>query len=203
MTWSLLLALLVLPACGHSPPPTLYTLTTRPGAPRDEVAGVVEVRTPALAGYLDRHQLVRAVGAARLELVRDAEWAEPLAGMIGRVLASDLAGRLPNAVVTTDSGHARAEAEVRVELDVRRFELDASGGLVFDGVIGLRPLGRPPVLHGIVLTEGAGQAPEQIIGGMSELLSQLAARIASLLPALTRPASSAPPAAGRLAPDDS
>jgi uncharacterized lipoprotein YmbA len=169
----------LLAACGHSSQPTLYTLSARDGSARADVTGVLELRTPSVAGYLDRHELVLQVASQRLELARDAEWAEPLDAMIARVLVRNLSQRLPQARITLDSGHARAEPQLRVELDVRRFELDAQGQLVLDGLVALRaPTGAPALLPIALARPLASHRADALVQGMSELLGELAERIA-------------------------
>jgi uncharacterized lipoprotein YmbA len=181
MKW---LALLLLSACGHSAQPAFYTLTSREGRTRPDVAGVLELRTPKLAGYLDRHELVQKVSSEQLALAQGAEWAEPLAGMLARVLAADLAQRLPAAQVTVDSGHARAEARLRIDLDVRRFERNADGQLVLDAQVAVRPASGAPTVQTFVLQRAShGGSPRDLVRGLSELLAELAERISALLPA--------------------
>jgi uncharacterized lipoprotein YmbA len=172
--------LLMLCGCARSSQPAFYTLSARDGAPLSEVKGVVEVRTPKVAGYLDRHELVLRVSAQRLELAGDAQWAEPLDVMLARVLARDLQQRLPAAQVTVESGHARAEASVRVDLDMRRFEGDGDR-LVLDALVALRPPQGAPRLQTVTLEREATRGEASMVAGMSELLAELATRIAAAL----------------------
>ncbi len=168
---------LLLCACGHSAQPAFFALSTRDGGARTDVSRVIEVRTPTLPGYLDRHELVLRVGT-QLELARNAQWAEALPSMLARVLARDLAQRLPHAQVTIDSGHARTDPQLRIDLDVRRFDIEG-GELVLDALVALRPPTGAPTLQTLVLRRQARATTDGLVEGMSELLGELAERIAA------------------------
>ena len=101
------IALLALSGCA-SPDTTFFTLSVAPGTP---VAALplaaprtVELRTPGIPGYLDRTDIVLRDVDYRLQVGRFESWAEPLAGMTGRVLAEDLSQRLPAMSVFTEAG---------------------------------------------------------------------------------------------------
>jgi uncharacterized lipoprotein YmbA len=192
----------LLMACARSPQPTFYALTARDGRTHPGAAGVIEVRTPHLPGYLDRHELVLGLREQRLELASDARWAEPVAPMLARVLASNLAQRLPHAQVLTNDGHVRAEPLVRVELNVQRFERDAQGKLLLEALVALHVPGstagviRQVALHDATSRQGA----DDLVRGMSALTAQLADQLASVAMELlmnpTAPSVSSPTRSG-------
>jgi len=145
-------ALLFALGCGRSPDPTFYTLVAYGGGQTYPASGlVVEVRRPNIAGYLDRREIVQRVAAQQLDVASGALWAEPLATMFERVLASDLAARLPQSQVVTGQAALASHADVTIDIDVQRFEQNA-GKLVLEAQLGVRDLaGAKPVLSRVVL----------------------------------------------------
>jgi uncharacterized lipoprotein YmbA len=179
---------MLLCGCARSSQPTFYTLSPRDGRAQSDAAGVIELRTPHVAGYLDRHALVLRVMADRLELAPHAEWAEPIDGMLARVIASDLARRLPQAQIVTEA--VRAQPQLRIELDVRRFEIGANDTLLLEALVAIRQPALPDavLLQPVALSKRVrGRDAEALVTGMSELLSELAERLAPRLGELLRP----------------
>jgi len=110
-----LLALVILLAgCGASPPSKFYVLTADPVPPRaaaTATGNTVALGRITLPGALDRPQIARRRGANEIVFSEEERWAGPLDDMMRRVLADDLAARLPAA--------ARADARAR-RVAVRR-----------------------------------------------------------------------------------
>jgi uncharacterized protein len=176
-----LLLLLLGCACVRSPDPGLYTLVARDGAARFDTRAVVEVRRPHIAGYLDRREIVRSILEQRLDIAHDALWAEPFDAMLARVLASDLAARLPESTVVSELSTLNVAPDVRVQLDVQRFESVADGAVLLRGLVSLRHADSAqaaalvPVELSTRLTEGK---TSKQVAAMNELLGQLADQIA-------------------------
>src|SRR5689334_6574008 len=99
---ALLIALV--PAACASPNPSLYTLGVVPGPVTSGPSRMIEVRTVAIARYLERSQIVRSSEDYRLEVMGNDWWGEPLDAMLTRVLVQDLTQRLPRCTVFGDSG---------------------------------------------------------------------------------------------------
>jgi uncharacterized lipoprotein YmbA len=171
--------LVCLIACARSSEPQLYTLVARPGSQTWAAAGVLEVRRPHVAGYLDRRELVRRVLQQRLELSRRALWAEPLDAMLARTLAEDLTLRLPNSQVFSELSQVRATPGVIVDLDLQRFEQGADG-LVLRALVALHGgTGAPSTLTQVELRRALrGDDSTSQAAAMSDLLGELADRIA-------------------------
>ena len=181
MRW--LVALALLTACTRSGDPRLYTLVPEKGRATYPTVTTIEVRRASIAGYLDRREIVRAVRDEQLDLAADAIWAEPLDAMIGRVLAMDLALRLPKSRVFSDSSSLAVVADARVDIEVQRFE-QGPDALVLRALVALhRAAGSSPVsLHPLELEKrGALRGTESTVAAMSELLGRLADHIASTL----------------------
>ena len=190
---TLLLAPLVLTAARcASPDPAIYTLRAVPGAARSGGPSAVKLARPGLAGYLDRPEIVRDSAASRLSLRSGERWGEPLGDMIGRVLAEDLSQRLPGSSVFTEAGSISVDPSATIELDIQRFDLDASGVVVLQAQVAVEQ-GRshdPSGTRSVRLTLAPGaDATSALVAAMSALVGQLADVVAGLV--LTLPPNSA------------
>jgi|HubBroStandDraft_1064217.scaffolds.fasta_scaffold257787_1 uncharacterized lipoprotein YmbA len=170
-------------ACGSSPPSTFYALSPESGAAHAGQARTLKLRRPGLAGYLDRPEIVRRVADHRLGVVDTDRWAAPLDEMLGRVLAQDVEQRLPGSVVFTEDGAITADADLTIEVDVRRFETDADGEVHLVAEIALEkgdnhaPLGT----RAVHLREAPRTATTPaLLATMSDLLGRLADEISVL-----------------------
>ena len=167
-----------------SPDPAIYTLRAVPGTVAAGAPAVVKLARPGLAGYLDRPEIVRDSSSNRLLLRGGERWGEPLGDMIGRVLALDLAQRLPRASVFTEAGAISIDANVTVEVDVQRFDLDMSGVVVLLAQVAIqqRRGSRDPIARSVRLTvPPTGTDTSALVSAMSAALGQLADQVAALL----------------------
>jgi uncharacterized lipoprotein YmbA len=180
---ALLLApvMLVVARCA-SPDPAMYTLRAVPGAVQGGGPASVKLSRPGLAGYLDRPEIVRDSTANRLLLRSGERWGEPLGDMIGRVLAEDLNQRLSGTSVFTEAGSISADATLRVELDVLRFDLDASGTVVLLAQVAVQRGHDPAATRSLQLTaRPAGDGTPELVTAMSGLVGQLADAVAGMV----------------------
>jgi len=178
-----LLAGLALSAC-TSPEPAYYTLAAVPGVTGARGPKLVEVQRPGLAGYLDRPGIVRADSAYRLSVAGMERWGEPLGDLIGRVLAEDLNQRLPGSSVFTTAGSISADPDATVQLDVQRFDADASGQVVLLAQVAVsRGRSRATAITQTVrqTMRPAGTATADLVAAMSTVLGQLADTVAGTL----------------------
>ncbi len=97
-----LTAALTVVGCASSPEPDFYALSPMGGQALSSTELRVEVRRPTAPSYLDRPELVTRTSSEELALDETAHWAAPLAEMVGRTLAENLAARLPRAAVYTE-----------------------------------------------------------------------------------------------------
>jgi uncharacterized lipoprotein YmbA len=114
-----------------SPNPNLYTLAPVPGAAVPGGPATVVLHQVAIARYLERPEIVRSSENYRLDVLANDAWGEPLAQMIGRVLADDLSQRLPGTTVLNINGAITAREDATVEVNVQRMDRDAAGALAF------------------------------------------------------------------------
>ena len=178
--WFFLCLLLAFANC-RSPEPRIFTLEPVAGTIVRTPPRVVEVRRPGLAGYLDRSAIVVKNTAYQLDVNSGTRWAEPLGDMIGRVLAQDLSQRLAGSSVFAESGGISTRADLRVELDVQRFDRAGDGVVRLQGELAiedasgrLRVSARPIALE----APAPGGDAASLAAAMSGLLGQVADQVA-------------------------
>lgn len=174
------LAVTLLSACA-SPDPTYYNLRPVPGPQAQTAAHIIEVRKPGLAGYLDRADLVLGTADYHLAVAKNANWGEPLGDMIGRILTEDLQQRLPNAGVHGDSGAISADPDLRVEVNINRFDASGGGTVVLRADVAVEAGISHHALtaHTIALEAPASPGPAGLAAAMSTLLGALADHISA------------------------
>ena len=187
-SWALVLMLVLSGLWGcASPDPSVYTMRAVPGQPVGGGPAAVKLARPGLAGYLDRPEIVRDSAASRLQLNSGERWGEPLGDMIGRVLALDLAQRLPGSSVFTEAGTISVDPSATVELDVQRFALDTDGPVVLLVQVAVEQ-GRshdPSATRSLRLTvQPAGTGTPELVAAESAAVGQLADQVAVLLRSL-------------------
>jgi uncharacterized protein len=175
---------LVLAACAHSPEPTFFALSAQKGALAASAPALkIELRRTALPGYLDRPHIVRRATAEQLELAGDERWGAPLDEMVGATLAEDLAQRLPSSVVYTDSGAISAAPDVRVEVQLFRFERAASGDVELLAEVAVHSAVRDlsSTRRFAFSQKPAGGGTSSVVTSLSQLLGKLSDGIATLI----------------------
>jgi uncharacterized lipoprotein YmbA len=184
--------------CGSSPPSTFYALSPESGAVHAAPVRTLKLRRPGIAGYLDRPEIVRRIVDHRLGLVDTDRWAAPLDEMLARVLAQDVEQRLQGSVVFTEDGAITADADLTIEIDLRRFDVGESGEVNLVAEIALeKGDGHEPVgARSVHLRElpSAVTTPALLVA-MSDLVGQLADEVGLL----ARDNSGAPTAIGESA----
>jgi uncharacterized lipoprotein YmbA len=182
LTRRLALACFASLACASSPEPQFYTLFPQHGSTLSSRPLQIELRRPALPGYLDRPQIVRHEQPEKLEFSGAARWGSPLQDMVGSILAQNLAQRLPSASVYVESGAISSSPDATVELDIQRFELTQNGAVELVTQVALHWSAAPDAtrLDRYVLSRPAqDKGTSQLVSQMSGLLADLADAIAS------------------------
>jgi uncharacterized protein len=180
LAW-LLAALLA--GCAHSPDQTFFALSAQSGPIVPSRPLKVELRRAGLPGYLDRPHIVRRATAERLELGGDERWGAPLDEMVGATLAENLSQRLPDCVVFSDAGAISATADVRVEVQLFRFERTAEGDAVLVAEVAVHSTNdKPAIIQRFALREKPASArTADIVTSLSRLLATLSNGIAPLI----------------------
>jgi uncharacterized lipoprotein YmbA len=141
------------------------------------------VLRPKIAGHLDRYEVVGGVADRRLVIDYEDRWGAPLDEMIARVLAENLALRLPDSQVFSELGTLSLDSEASIELDVQRFERrdDGQVELLAQVVIARRGPEKNAQLHRFALNAETENGTGALVDTMTGLLATLADRIAELL----------------------
>lgn len=182
-----IVASLLLFGCA-SPKPTLYSLDALRGPIVAAPHRVVLVREVSLARYLDRSPIVHSSAGYRLDLYANDWWGELIGPMITRVLAANLARRLPASTVLPETVAMTVTPDLSVEVSVQMFDEDASGALVLSAAFAL-PTARgtpPPETFRTSVTPREPGVTGQV-AAMSEALGRLADAIAIRIAAAPAP----------------
>lgn len=145
-----LLSLAVGLAACSSPPPRLYLLNaeqvqqsqhaeisgSRDQARRDVATPPTAIKaglSVTIPDYLDRPDMVVRSNSNELAPLPDARWAEDLSITTSRVMASDLSAALPGADIVAWPTRVERSINYRIEVDLTKFESDASGTVEIEG----------------------------------------------------------------------
>ncbi len=170
--------------CASSPAMNYYTLTEAPAAARlPTAAGTVPVHLDRITipTELDRSQLVRRIDATRLQIVENDRWAAPLEDTIRRVLAGDLASRLPPGVVANPNEPSIGEKRQSLAVDIQEFYADAACTVTLHASWVLKQADSqttPGAVDARIPTSGPCSGAATIPAAMSQALGQLADEIA-------------------------
>lgn len=177
--------LVLLWGCSSAPVTHYYVLSPTAQAPAQpaQASIAVVIKDVRLPQYLERPQIVIRGGDHRLQVVENEQWAGNLREDMTRVLAENLGRLLQSDRVIAAPHDLRLQPDVRVEVEVLRFERDAGGRVQLsahwwvtrgsDATL----LASPGVtLFGEPL--GAGAAYEAVVASMSAVYGELAQAIA-------------------------
>jgi|SRR5580700_1348942 uncharacterized lipoprotein YmbA len=175
----------LLAACQSTPPTHYYALTAiAPTAPRASMAAQIPIRVErvTIPGELDRLEIVRRSASNRLQIATFDLWAASLEDMIWRVLADDLAARLPAGAVATANEPAGAEPHRRLYIDVQEFAGDARGAVTLRATWLLTTPNAASERGTEEVALGASDATaDSLAAAMSRALAGLSDRIAAAL----------------------
>jgi uncharacterized protein len=177
-------AALLLAGCGASPPSKFYVLTADPAPPQRAAAAIgstIALGRVSLPGALDRPSIARRRGGNEIFYAEEERWAGPLDDMVRRVLADDLATRVPAGVVLVDSA-AKPPPGITVAVELSRFDADETGAVTLASRWEtLAPNGRPlgPPRESTLTVPGTGRDAPSVVNAMSRALSDLATQIAT------------------------
>jgi uncharacterized lipoprotein YmbA len=185
-------------ALGTSARTNFYALSAEPDAvprafasagPRpapSDVAGlyvsIAQVTIPEIA---DRRQLIVRTSPNRVEISDFHQWAEPLKLGIARALAQDIAGELGPASVVLLGQSLGVAPDVRVFVDVQKFDAVAGHGVAVEAIWSVRPAkgearsGRSSAEERAMTNDHAG-----IAAAYSRALARLGREIGAALAAL-------------------
>lgn len=170
-----------------SPDSQLYTLSASNGdapPPTEQAAAelpVLAVGPVDLPDYLRRPQIVSREGQNRIKVAQFDRWAAPLNEQVERVLAENLASRLPQLVVV-NYREQRFRPQYRITMSIERFERQGDGRVRLAGrwtlanaETGAALLSRRDTFD--VPVQGPGY--EAVVAAQSSALAQLADAISA------------------------
>lgn len=125
---TLLIATLLITACGRSQPSQFYVLTDMANSKHQQRSrpfnlGVGPITLPK---YLDKPEIVTREHGNELQLAEFHRWAEGLTDNVVRVVGDNINAMLPNSHIYSYPWNAKANINYQVEVDVRRFEMDSN-----------------------------------------------------------------------------
>ncbi|WP_186373925.1 membrane integrity-associated transporter subunit PqiC [Roseomonas gilardii] len=182
-----------------SPGPAYYRLSAQAGPALPGRGRQVQLRRVGIPGYLDRPGLVRAREGGRLDVADVESWPEPFGEMVTRVLAENLALRLPGDSVAAEGGALRIPAGILAEVQIQRFEAGPDGVVELLAQAAVRPRNQdaaasrtlrfrvPSGVPGAGVS-GAGGAKgldaAGVVAAMDRALGQLADSLAGMIAAM-------------------
>lgn len=180
--------LLALSGCTLTPPTRFYTLSgvaAPPSAAGIAAGQTIGVGPVTLPDYLDRPQIVTRSNANTVRIADFDSWVSPLTTMFQRVLVDNLALLLGTDDLVSLPQRRAVRLAYQVEVDVNRFDADATGRAVLDArwyVYGrdgdqLVQRGRSTITEA---TAGAGDY-EAIAAAMSRALGAMSEEIAEAI----------------------
>lgn len=181
--------LLLVAGCGTTPPPRLFTLTPRPATPSRPYAATIAVSRVHLPKYLERAQIVSYRDPYELQYSEFVVWGENLGDMTTRVLAENLAERLPKSQVVLGAGSfVSATPDITLETSFDKFDPDPTGVVVLAAQWAAHRAGRPDQIRTEeIKVTPSSKDPGGQVAAMSDALGQFADRIVAGLPEPTEP----------------
>lgn len=183
-------------ACSGSTPTRFYMLSSVSDPAPVNTSSVVSTLVIALGpvslpSYVDRPQIVTRENANAVQLGTFDHWAGDLEDMIPRVLAEDLAARLPGDRVVSFPRVVSPTFDYRVAVDLARFDVSPEGEAVVAASWQVYdPAGRKALLirETTVQTQALGKSYEQRVAALSRGLGDLSGAIAQDIAQLPRDA---------------
>ena len=190
--------IIMLAACGTTPPSDYYVLSARSGDVPTGSSPSLGVGPVSIPEYLNRNSMVFNRDGNKLEIATYARWAEPIESGISRVLSLNLARNLNTEDIQVFPWHPGRAPDYAVA--VRLLVLDSNNSraqLVAEWSLRKKDGDAAKVRRIVRLEEAIGGAellPEDVAEAYSNLLGQLSDRIAKTIAddMATTPASSDP-----------
>lgn len=145
---TMMLACVMLSACASTSTESFYTLNPSAATPAASAASAPAANTASGIGIavgpvrvpeiVDRSQLVVRRGATQVDLLEQHRWAQPLRAEIAQAVASGLRSHLPGARVALDRDAAAQNAQIRVAIDISRFDAVPGEAVVVQALWSIR-----------------------------------------------------------------
>jgi uncharacterized lipoprotein YmbA len=161
----------------------LYTIAPVSGATRGGGPKVVVIERVQVANYLDRSQIVHSSDDYRVDLKSNDWWGEALAPMLRRIVQQELAQRLPQSAVVSETGAVSASPDATVDIEFQRLDEDRSGNVVLQAQASVSFKGtRSPTLRSFRFSVPSPSPDVKgEVSAISVAVGQLADALAALL----------------------
>ena len=181
------LVLLMISACGSSPPARYFALNPIDAEYRQDpddavILGLGPLRIP---DYLNRSQIVTRDVEAEMQVDEFSRWTEPLSIALPRIVATDIDNLLDQVVVIMFPYDAQVRSYVSYRLvgDINRFEADQSGLTLLDvqwGIVDADGKMVVPVRRNRYQAQAVpGDGLNNVVSAMNDALSQFSRDVAS------------------------
>lgn len=136
----LCMVVLALAGCSTATPKThFYALSAETsGAPAAQSGPIVSIWQVSIPEVVDRTQMVVRVATNKVEIADFHRWAEPLRRGIPRVLAEHLSQQPGKGLIVVAGQPAGVSAEVRVAIDVQKFDAVLGQGVTVEVLWNIR-----------------------------------------------------------------
>jgi uncharacterized lipoprotein YmbA len=175
-------ATLLLCGCGTFPLPKVYVLGDqagpKPGVTDETGRPHLELKTVTVPDYLDTTDILRRSASNEVITSPTGRWGERASIGITRVLATDLAARLPNVVIESRGAYEPAR---RLLVDVQRFEVGGDGRCTLTARWRLTTADNKVAAdseQGTFVVAMTSTTDAAVASAMTSAIDQLAARIA-------------------------
>jgi uncharacterized protein len=194
-------ALATLAACGSAPKYYFYTLGPDATSVGGASAGASSASVKSAATYsvavgpisvpdmVDRPQLVLRAAASQVTLAEQSRWAEPLRNAIPRVVASNLAQELPDARLSVYPQPGSDSADLRVSIDIHRFDSTPGEGVVVEALWTVRGKDSAQSGRSLIREAASGKDHEALVAAHSAVLRRISSDIAEAIRQIPRTAS--------------
>ncbi|NPT43034.1 hypothetical protein GNZ12_17280 [Paraburkholderia sp. 1N] len=184
------IVLTVLAGCATSPASSFYTLSPvqAVGQPQRADPILIAIDPVTVPELVDRPQIVSRLDANRVSIDEFARWAEPLKRQISRVLAADLAQRIPGAIVSSYPQRVDENA-YRVSVDVQSFDSSADGTVMLAVIWSVRQPKRGERISGQTVVHEPVNGPgyDALVAAHSRALASVAGDVAVAARSAMRP----------------
>jgi uncharacterized lipoprotein YmbA len=175
-------------ACG-SPPENFYVLrdstpaAALPAVSSRSFTGAVMVGPVSLPDFVDRPQLVVQSTPDRVTVLEQQRWAEPLKVGIARLMAAQLS-RLLGSTSVSSTDDVLGRPDLRVSLDVRRFETDPGRAVTLETLWTVRAAEDRRNGHTLVQEPIRGAGYEAVVAADGRAFEAVSRQIAEAVSAL-------------------
>lgn len=178
---------LVFAACGTSPKEYFYTLSSDATSTNSFVSGTTVVPSilvgpVTLPEIADRPQIVTRVGTNQVTIAEEHRWAASLRSEIPRVIAQNLSDILGAGYASSYEDNSGGHADIRVLVDVQRFEATLGETVAIDSLWTVRSAGGKSTTNRSTTREPIrGSGYDEVIAAYARALAKVSRDIGQVI----------------------